>query len=55
MLCAWCQDIVSKDDVAMDVAKRSGAAGRRGNTIRTAICADFGARSTCDARPRSWR
>lgn len=42
MLCAWCQDIVSKDDVAMDVAKRSGASGRRGNTIRTAICADFG-------------
>lgn len=48
MLCAWCQDIVSKDDVVMYVAKRAGASGRRGNTIGTAVCADFG----CSANAR---
>jgi hypothetical protein len=48
MLCAWCQDIVSKNDVVMYIAKRAGASGRRGNTLGTAICTDFG----CSANAR---
>lgn len=48
MLCNWCRDIVSRDDVALYVAPRAGASGRRGNTVGTAICADFG----CSANAR---
>lgn len=41
VMCAWCQDVVVMDDVSMYVARRAGAAGRRGNTIGTLICTDF--------------
>ena len=48
MLCTWCHDIVSRDQVVLYVARRTGPAGRRGNTVGTAICADFG----CSANVR---
>lgn len=41
MLCAWCEDVVDGTRAASFVAPRAGDAGRRGNTIGTAICADF--------------
>lgn len=41
MLCSWCQDIVTSDDAVLYVAKRAGAAGRKGNTIGTSICTEF--------------
>lgn len=47
-LCAWCQDVVVEDDVTMYVARRGGAAGRKGDTIGTLICTDFG----CSANVR---
>lgn len=40
-MCSWCEDVVETDDVTMFVARRAGAAGRRGNTIGTMLCADF--------------
>lgn len=40
-VCAWCEDVVVTDDVTLYVARRAGAAGRRGNTIGTLICTDF--------------
>lgn len=48
MLCSWCQDTVTADDAMLYVASRAGAAGRKGNTIGTSICASFG----CSANVR---
>ncbi|MBG6239125.1 hypothetical protein IWX78_002104 [Mycetocola sp. CAN_C7] len=42
VLCSWCQDITLADDVVFYGVKRAGAAGRKGNTIGTLVCADFG-------------
>lgn len=50
-LCAWCQDVVVSDDVTMYVARRGGAAGRKGDTIGTLICADFGCNANVRRRP----
>lgn len=47
-MCAWCQDVVVTDDVTLYVARRGGAAGRRGDTIGTLICTDF----VCSANVR---
>ncbi|GII99697.1 treble-clef zinc-finger protein [Sediminihabitans luteus] len=41
-VCAWCEDVVVTDDVSLYVARRGGASGKRGNTIGTLICTDFG-------------
>lgn len=41
LLCSWCEDVQNGDDALLYVARRAGAAGRRGNTIGTSICADF--------------
>jgi hypothetical protein len=40
-VCVWCEDVVVTDDVSMYVARRAGAAGRRGDTIGTLICTEF--------------
>ncbi|GAA4425920.1 FBP domain-containing protein [Georgenia halophila] len=40
-VCAWCEDIVATDDVSFYVARRCGAAGRRGDSVGTLICTDF--------------
>lgn len=47
-VCAWCEDVVRTDDVTLYVARRGGAAGKRGDTIGTLICTDF----TCSANVR---
>ena len=41
ILCELCRDVFSKLDVLMWVAKKSGTAGRRGDTAGTLICANF--------------
>ena len=41
LLCAWCEDIVDGVHAASFVAPLACASGRRGNTVGTAICADF--------------
>lgn len=39
--CAWCEDIHLPNEVVIFSAKRSGAAGRNGNTIATMVCSNF--------------
>jgi hypothetical protein len=39
--CSWCQDITLPNDVVLYGARRSGAAGRNGDTVGTLICSDF--------------
>ncbi|NNG41005.1 FBP domain-containing protein [Flexivirga sp. ID2601S] len=50
-VCAWCQDVVVEDDVSLYVARRTGAAGKRGNTIGTMICSDFGCSANVRRQP----
>lgn len=40
-VCARCADVVETEDVSLYVARRAGAAGRKGDTIGTLICTDF--------------
>lgn len=40
-ICAWCEDPIETQDVSLYVAKRSGAAGRKGDTVGTLICTEF--------------
>ena len=39
--CSWCQDVKLPNDVTFYSAKRSGPAGRNGNTVGTLVCQDF--------------
>ncbi|WP_144761036.1 FBP domain-containing protein [Curtobacterium sp. 9128] len=39
--CSWCQDVTLPNDVVFWSAKRSGPAGRNGNTVGTLVCAEF--------------
>ncbi|MEY2848592.1 MAG: hypothetical protein RI885_1257 [Actinomycetota bacterium] len=39
--CSWCQDVRLPNDVVFYSAKRSGTAGRGGNTIGTLLCEAF--------------
>ncbi|GAA1722507.1 FBP domain-containing protein [Isoptericola hypogeus] len=50
-MCAWCEDVVETRDVQLYVAKRGGAAGRKGDTIGTLICTDFGCSRNARRRP----
>lgn len=50
-MCAWCEDVVETSDVQLFVAKRGGAAGRKGDTIGTLICSDFRCSRNARRRP----
>lgn len=39
--CTWCEDVTLPNDVVAFNAKRTGAAGRNGNTVGTLVCANF--------------
>lgn len=39
--CSWCEDIQLPNDVVMFSTRRTGSAGRNGNTIGTLICSNF--------------
>lgn len=39
--CSWCQDVKRPNDVVFYSAKRSGSAGRNGDTVGTLVCEDF--------------
>jgi hypothetical protein len=41
MMCGWCEDIVDGVRAAHFAVPRAGASGRQGNTLGTAVCADF--------------
>ncbi|WP_182111878.1 FBP domain-containing protein [Actinotalea sp. JY-7876] len=40
-VCAWCEDVYATNDVALYVAARAGAAGRKGDTVGTLVCTTF--------------
>ncbi|PZF69026.1 FBP domain-containing protein [Curtobacterium sp. MCPF17_047] len=39
--CSWCQDVKLPNEVVFYSAKRSGPAGRKGDTVGTLVCQDF--------------
>ena len=39
--CSWCEDVTLPNDVVYFTAKRTGAAGRSGNTVATLLCSNF--------------
>ncbi|PSL37211.1 treble-clef zinc-finger protein [Labedella gwakjiensis] len=39
--CSWCEDVTLPNDVVLFSARRSGKAGRNGDTIATLACAHF--------------
>ncbi|QAY61206.1 FBP domain-containing protein [Microbacterium protaetiae] len=39
--CSWCEDVTLPNDVVFFSAKRSGRAGRNGDTVGTLVCAHF--------------
>ena len=41
-MCLLCQTTLSGDAVSLFTARRTGAAGRNGNTVGTYMCADLG-------------
>ncbi|MFF2272151.1 FBP domain-containing protein [Agromyces sp. NPDC058136] len=49
--CSWCEDVHLPNDVLFFVARRAGAAGRRGDTIGTLVCADFQCSANARKRP----
>lgn len=40
--CSWCEDVTLRNDVQLYAARKAGAAGRKGDTVGTLICAEFG-------------
>jgi hypothetical protein len=39
--CSWCDDVTLPNDVAFFSARRGGAAGRKGDSLGTLVCAQF--------------
>jgi hypothetical protein len=39
--CSWCEDVQLPNDVVLFSTKRAGAAGRKGDTVGTLVCANF--------------
>jgi hypothetical protein len=46
--CSWCDDVTLRNEVQFFAARKSGPAGRNGDTIGTLICANF----ACSANVR---
>ncbi len=40
-VCVWCEDVVNTADVTLQVARRAGARGRRGDTVGTLVCTEL--------------
>jgi hypothetical protein len=52
--CSWCHDVTLPNDVVLYNAKRSGKAGRNGDTVATLICEDFQCSSNARRPPKAW-
>lgn len=50
--CVWCADVTLPNDVVMFSARRAGAAGRRGGTVGTYVCARFECNTNARSTPR---
>ncbi|WP_156760844.1 FBP domain-containing protein [Microbacterium karelineae] len=51
--CVWCADVHLPNDVVMFSTKRAGAAGRRGDTVGTYVCAQFECNRNVRQKPRT--
>lgn len=51
-LCALCNDVYLPNPVVLFGAKRAGAAGRRGDTVATYVCAAFECNANARRTPR---
>ncbi|WP_217181093.1 FBP domain-containing protein [Streptomyces sp. AC495_CC817] len=40
--CSWCEDVTLRNDVQLYVARKAGPAGRKGDSVGTLTCAEFG-------------
>lgn len=40
--CSWCDDVTLTNDVQFFAARKAGPAGRKGDTVGTLVCANFG-------------
>ncbi|WP_455905469.1 FBP domain-containing protein [Microbacterium sp.] len=40
--CSWCEDVTLRNDVQLYAARKAGPAGRKGDTIGTLVCTEFG-------------
>lgn len=49
--CSWCEDVTLRNDVQFFAARKAGAAGRKGDTVGTLICAEFGCSSNVRILP----
>jgi hypothetical protein len=49
--CSWCQDVNLTNEVVFYGAKRAGQSGRKGDTVGTLICANFGCSANVRKRP----
>lgn len=49
--CSWCEDVALRHDVQLYSARKAGAAGRKGDTIGTLVCAEFGCSHTVRRLP----
>lgn len=49
--CSWCEDVTLRNDVQLYVARKAGAAGRKGDTVGTLVCAEFGCSQTVRILP----
>lgn len=52
--CSWCHDVTLPNDVVLYTAKRSGKAGRSGDTVGTLICQDFQCSRNARRPPKAW-
>jgi treble-clef zinc-finger protein len=49
--CSWCQDVNLTNEVVFYGAKRAGQSGRKGDTVGTLVCANFGCSANVRKRP----
>lgn len=49
--CSWCEDVQLPNDVVLFSTKRAGAAGRKGDTVGTLVCANFECSANVRRRP----
>lgn len=49
--CSWCDDVTLRNDVQLFVARKAGPAGRKGDTVGTLVCSEFGCSGTVRILP----
>lgn len=52
--CSWCNDATLPNDVVLYNAKRSGKAGKNGDTLSSLICEDFQCSANARRPPKTW-